>query len=126
MNVRVKMNQLTERLNGTDHAGHGVGPTAGGAIDGDPRERRRTAQVAQQPAVKAEADAQPLRDREHELPVRHLGADMLGHPAGLLQRPAMAELTVLPISVRIVNMFVSYGEYLAQPVWPKDLAVVYP
>jgi hypothetical protein len=81
--------ELSERLDGADHAGHGVGPAAGGAVDGDHRARRRTAQVAQEPALEPEVDAQPLGNREHELPVRHLGADVLGHPTGLLQRPLL-------------------------------------
>jgi hypothetical protein len=66
-------------------------------------------------------DPQPLGDREHELPVRHLGADVLGHlpaalrlaqagPTGFLQRPPLvarrAERTsqrVLQVSVHIVD-----------------------
>jgi hypothetical protein len=37
-------------------------------------------------AVETEVDPQPLGDREHELAVGHLGTDVLGHPARLLQR----------------------------------------
>jgi hypothetical protein len=83
------MNQLTEPLNGTDHPGHSVGPAAGGAVDADHGARRRPAQVAQQPALEPEVDPRPLGNREHELAMGHLGADVLGHPAGLLQCPLL-------------------------------------
>lgn len=43
-----------------------------------------------------------------------------------VQQPAMAELRVLPVVTRVMNMFVAYSRYLAQTVWPFDLAVVYP
>ena len=48
------MNELTERLDGADHPGYGVGTTAGGAIDRDHRTRRRPAQIAQEPALEPE------------------------------------------------------------------------
>ena len=106
------MNQLTERLYGADHPGYGVGPAAGGAIDRDHRTRRRTAQIAEEPALETEVDPQPLRDREHKLPVRHLGADMLGHPAGLLQRPLLvarrAEATA-PAGIRDQESLAALG-----------------
>jgi hypothetical protein len=89
MDVRMPVDQLPERLDRTHHAGHGVGPTAGGAVDGDHRARRRAAQLAQQAAVEPEVDPQPLRDREYKLPVRHLGADVLADPTGLLPRPLL-------------------------------------
>ena len=69
VDVRVKMNQLAKGLDAADHAWHSaclraarkqVGPAAGGAIDGDHRARRRPAQVAQEPALEPEVDAQPL------------------------------------------------------------------
>lgn len=43
-----------------------------------------------------------------------------------VQQGAMAELRVLPVGTRVVNMFLSYGQYLAQTFWPAHLAVVYP
>jgi len=89
MPSHLAVNALTERLDGADHPWHGVGPAAGGAIDRDHRARRRTAQLAQEPAVETEIDAQPLGNREHELPMRHLGANVLGHPTRFLQRPLL-------------------------------------
>lgn len=43
-----------------------------------------------------------------------------------VQQGAMAELKTLPLSTRVANMFLSYGQYLAQSVCPINLAVVYP
>jgi len=49
------------------------------ALRGNGRESPfRPAQVAQQPALEPEIEAQPLGNREHKLPVRHFGANVLG------------------------------------------------
>jgi tetratricopeptide (TPR) repeat protein len=39
---------------------------------------------------------------------------------------AVASLTVVPFSDRIVNVFVSYARYLGKTFWPSDLAFPYP
>ncbi len=31
-----------------------------------------------------------------------------------------------PVTARIANIFISYGNYLKKAVWPRDLAVIYP
>jgi hypothetical protein len=66
--VRMPVDQLPKRLDGAHHAGHGVGPTAGRPIDGEHRARRRTAQVAQEPPLEPEVDAQPLGNRDPPMP----------------------------------------------------------
>jgi tetratricopeptide (TPR) repeat protein len=43
-----------------------------------------------------------------------------------VQQPAMAELNVLPVASRVLNMIVSYGRYLAKLFWPAKLAIAYP
>jgi len=48
-----------------------------------------TVRAAQEPALEPEIDAQPLGNREHELPMRHLGANVLSHPTRFLQRPLL-------------------------------------
>jgi len=86
VDVRVRMDDLAERLEGVDHARHGVGPTAGGAVHRDHRAGGRPAQFAQPPAVEQEVAPQPLGDREHKLPVGNLSANVFGDPTSLLQR----------------------------------------
>jgi protein O-mannosyl-transferase len=51
---------------------------------------------------------------------------LVSHITSQVQREAMAELKALPLSIRVENMFLSYGQYLAQTVCPANLAVVYP
>jgi hypothetical protein len=106
------MNQLTERLDGADHPRYGVGPATGGAIDGDHRARRGPAQLAQEPALEPEGEAQPLGNREHKLAVRHLGADVFGHPPRLLQRPllmATGAATSHPAGIRHEELLAALG-----------------
>jgi tetratricopeptide (TPR) repeat protein len=43
-----------------------------------------------------------------------------------VQQPAMAELNVLPVSTRVLNMILSYGRYLVKLFWPAKLAIAYP
>ena len=83
------MDELAEGLDGTDQARHGIGPAAGGAVNGDHRAGGRPAQLTQQPTLEPEVDPQPLGDGQYKLPVRNLGAYVFGDPAYLLQRPLL-------------------------------------
>jgi hypothetical protein len=46
-------------------------------------------ELDREPPLEAETDAEPLGQRERELPMRHLGANVLADPTGLLQRPLL-------------------------------------
>jgi len=71
VNMRVPMNQVSERLNGPDHPRNRVGMIGGGLINGPHHLPSRPAEFAQQTPVKPKVNPQPLGNREDKLAVRH-------------------------------------------------------
>ena len=78
--------QLAVGLDPGGHARDGVRPAQEALRLGLDAAPRAATQLARELLVVARVDTQPLRDGEHELPVRHGQADLFGHVPGIQER----------------------------------------
>jgi len=85
VNMRVKMNQVSEGLDRPDHARHAIGPAAGRLVNGANRPPSSLTKGTQQRTIVTEVEAQSLGHGEHELAVRDFSANVFGDPSGFLQ-----------------------------------------
>ena len=82
------MHELAKHMDGCDHAGDDVGAVERGAVDLQDAAPGEARQLAHEPAVEAEEDAQAPGDREDELAVGNgstdIACDVLGDQEGPL------------------------------------------